>query len=167
MIFWRQLMKSFYLVLIGILLVFLNSCASLGPRYSEADSMHSGMPPGKARLYFLREAKFLYSARAAPIEVDEKQVGKLGNGGFLFVDTAPGTHTISTKTWDAGRFSIEMTVSENTAYYLLVGPRAEMLAFIPFGLVGSLIIENNGLFSIVPIDEESGMKKLQGLRSSM
>lgn len=167
-------MSRFFLALVAVISFFLSSCASYGPRYSETESVHKSIPPGAARVYFLRESRALFFARSAPIKIDEKEMGSLGNGGFFFVDLPPGKHLMSTKTWDAGRFSIELTTEADKIYYIEVVPRSEFFAKgVPFvvlsplaTLIGAQVVENNGMFALVPVDGGNATQKLPDLRYS-
>lgn len=168
------MMKRLCFALFAIISIFLTACATTGPKYSEMDLVHTRISPGKARLYFLRESRMLFSARSAPIKTNGEEIGEIGNGGFFIVDLMPGTHRISTKTWDAGRFSIEIEIQADKVYYIEVLPRKEFFSGgLPFAvlcpvclLIGAQLAENYGMFALVPIDEKAAAQKLQNLRYS-
>ena len=159
------MLRRYYFFLFAISLISLAACATMGPRYSEMDIIQTRISEGEARLYFLRESRVLFSGRTAPIKIGGKDIGKLRNGGFFFVDLAPGTYRISTETWDAGRFSIQMEVEADKVYYIEAIPREKFLGVIAFA-VGGLILENKGMFALVPINEENAAQKLPNLRYS-
>jgi hypothetical protein len=50
-------------------------------------------------------------------------------------------------------------------YYIEVKPRKELLKFMVFA-VGAMIIENRGMFALVPADEQIAAQKLPNLRYS-
>jgi hypothetical protein len=138
------------------------------------DSAQSGTKQGQARLYFLRETRVVFSARRAPIKIDDQEIGRLRNGAYFFVDVLPGKHQISIKNVDTGRFSVEATMEAEKTYYLKVIPRKEFLAAIlpvavvsiPGLLIGTQLIENKGMFALVPIEEAIATKKISKLRQN-
>jgi hypothetical protein len=86
----------------------------------------------------------------------------------------PGKHQISIKNVDTGRFSVEATMEAEKTYYLKVIPRKEFLAAIlpvavvsiPGLLIGTQLIENKGMFALVPIEEAIATKKISKLRQN-
>ncbi len=91
-----------------VALAFLAGCATMSPKqegpfaspwhgksYSEVKK-NAPLAPDKARVYlFRKEGPFLWK-QSEDILVDGVKVGVSVDRSFLFVDVAPGSHTIST-----------------------------------------------------------------------
>jgi hypothetical protein len=90
-------MRNTYIALIMTISIFCISYASAGPTHLHMGSAQSGTKQGQARLYFLRETRVVFSARRAPIKIDDQEIGRLRNGAYFFVDVLPGKHQISIK----------------------------------------------------------------------
>lgn len=75
------------------LFVLLSGCSAVGPTLSESDIQP--VEPDKARLYFYRLPALYGSALRPPVLLDGESVGISVSGSVFFVDTSPGSHTIS------------------------------------------------------------------------
>jgi len=78
---------------IAIATPFLASCAT-GPQFTGFEPV----PPGKSRIYFLREAKIFGLAMTFDILVDGTRIGTLPNGAYLSHVVSPGQHRLNTQT---------------------------------------------------------------------
>ncbi len=85
-------MKKPVLLIILTSLLLSIACAATGPVFKpEIVSNNTGI------VYIYRPDVFCLSARSVDINVDQRQIGMLKNGGYLWVRLPPGPHLISTK----------------------------------------------------------------------
>jgi len=146
-------------------LLLLAACAT-----TSLESQTKPQDPRQARIYFLRESSFMFSAAAPNVKVDGQQVGTVANGSYFFVDRPPGPHTVTLETpLVPGRFAANVTVRPGRAYYLKVSPRTEyFVAGVVAGAVGqvldAVISENSGSYSLTPLDENAGVALLAQLK---
>jgi hypothetical protein len=97
------------------------ACASApepGPPFSELPVPH----PDRALLYIYRQDR-LSSRGAARVDLDGENVGKLGNGQYLWLELAPGRHTLKTRwggalPWAAGWNSLPIELGAGSTRYL-------------------------------------------------
>lgn len=72
-------------------LALLSGCAASGPTFSSGPHLM----PGKSGLYIYRSNNLLEGRIVKnDIYLDGKNIGKLANGGYLYVPAAPGPHTL-------------------------------------------------------------------------
>ncbi len=153
----------------------LAGCAASGPTFESVQSSLTMVEPERARLVLLRPEMFQAGGAYAPIEVDGVPVGKLPNGSFLYVDLAPGEHTVKVETAYPGRYVLNVTLGSGEIRYVNVAPRdaavgAGMSGI--FGLIPWLAATNvesggrddAGLFSLTLLDEATARQGLKGLR---
>ena len=102
-----------------IALGFLAGCAS-GPKYSQVQESIPKLKANDSRIFFYRE-KSAFGAVAQPtIRVNEESVGRAKPGGFFFIDKAPGTYEISTRT--EVKRTLELTLQPGQTQYVKTEP---------------------------------------------
>jgi len=145
--------------------LMLAACAT-----APLESQAKVQDPRQARVYFLRESTFLYSAGAAYLKVNGQEVGNVATGSYFFVDRPPGTYNV---TLDSplvpGRFAANLTVQPGSVYYLKISPRTEHFFLgATVGIIGQVIeasvVENSGAYSLTALDRSTGTAMLASLQ---
>jgi Protein of unknown function (DUF2846) len=135
------------------------------------ESQNKAQDQRQARIYFLRDSAFLGMANAPYVKVNGQEVGHLGDNSSFFVDRDPGTYSIALEVpLSPGRFVVSVKVQAGATYYMKVSPRVESFVVgLASGMVGQIIeasvSENFGGYSLVPMDDKSGVALLQQLKS--
>lgn len=81
-----------------------------------------------AKLVISREkALWQDRARQYAVVVDGEEVGKIGNGGELSVDLAPGSHTVQMRIDWCSSPALEVSLQAGNTVYLACGPAANPL----------------------------------------
>lgn len=108
------------LILVGAALL-LSACAGSAALESQTRQRDARM----ARLYFMRETGMIGalggSTPTADIKVDDKPVGALRNGYYLFVDRPAGLHTLYAHAGLSTAFEAEIQVEAGQSYYFNIG----------------------------------------------
>jgi hypothetical protein len=116
----------------------LFGCAGQGARYSEVVTQDKPVASGQTRIVLLRPSNRYddYSLTRAVVSVNNKEIGRLAYGGFLFVDVDAGDVAIkaSAKNPMYGVCELQMPAVPGETLYVDVGPRT---ANVVAGLVGS------------------------------
>jgi len=115
-------MGQLYRVVVTFCVAFqLASCAGTAAIESQSSQRDARL----ARIYFLREKGIIGAlggtAAATEIKVDEKVVGSVTNGSYIFVDRPPGFHKLSVKTALSMAFETDVQVAAGREYYFNIG----------------------------------------------
>ena len=84
-----------FIVLFCVL--FLSSCATTGPKFSEMGTSISSLPKDMGRIFIYRTT-ILGTAIQPEVKLNGKPVGKAVPKGFFYIDAPPGSYTIETST---------------------------------------------------------------------
>ncbi|WP_315724783.1 MULTISPECIES: DUF2846 domain-containing protein [unclassified Bradyrhizobium] len=113
--------------------LLLTACAGSSALESQTKQRDGRM----ARLYFLREKGLVGAmggtAATAEIKIDDKSVGVLRNGYYLFVDRPAGTHTLSVQSGISTAYDTEVQVQAGQVYYFSLG-------ITPYGPPGQVLL---------------------------
>lgn len=176
--------------LVSVCLLFLCGCSASGPSFSDSRADLIVTSGEMARVVFFRtKESALYIARKAAIHVDDSKVGGTAYGGFHHHDVLPGEHRLRADMWDLpGTCELTLNAVAGRTYYFQVDPRQESFgAFSAAGFAASLVSggvladlggglagaaaesygkECGGAFRLYPVDEETALSKLSGLKLS-
>ncbi|MBI2771604.1 MAG: DUF2846 domain-containing protein [Burkholderiales bacterium] len=109
--------------------LFQSGCAT-GPKFGGLEPI----PPAKAQIYFLREAKVFGAGMSFDLLVDGVKVGALPNGGYLPLAVTPGRHTLSAQ---AG--ALFLMVERKTEIEVAADSRAFVLVTLRNRLEGRIL----------------------------
>lgn len=123
-------------LLAAIALILLGGCASYGPPFQPAT-----IPQDQGILYVYRPSTLLSAAVSWGMRVDDRDVGRIANGGYLVVPLDPGQHTITTAS-----IPVEINVDAGVSIYA---------RFVPTG--------TNGV-SVQIVDERIALPEISKLR---
>ncbi|MFO1323625.1 MAG: hypothetical protein U1F15_06135 [Burkholderiales bacterium] len=155
-------------------------CAATGPRYSDHIAAFPAVEPRTTRVTVFRTTdSLLLHARSATVKVDGAQRGGCEFGGYLTFHVPAGHHVLSVGMWDApGACSLSIDVIGGEEYFYAIAPRSEQFVA---GFLGSMLggigqlaaagAESSGRtcggpFSIVRVDDDTALRKLDTLRLS-
>ncbi len=167
-------MRTVFSVFLTFLLFQISGCASTGARYEDMKSTLSKVPDDSVRIFFLRtHESSLYLLRDARIRIDDKPVGGLGKGNFLFKDVTPGRLKLTVDMWDIpGDCTLHLNAKAGEEYYFEVTPRTDsLIAFLAGGAIGNAIEGSwkdcGGAFAFQVHTKEFAEHNLSSLRGKM
>src|SRR5215469_1566441 len=99
-------------VIVGVVLLPLSGCATLGPTYS-ADTT---TPKDKATIYVYRESGFVGGAVAYMVRANGIDVSPLPSGGYFIYHAEPGEVEFSAKT--EAQTSVTVDAKAGEVYYV-------------------------------------------------
>lgn len=123
-------------------------CASQGARYPEVIALAGAPPSGHARIVLLRPDKRFdnYSLSRAVIRVNDRSLGKLAYGGFLFADVT-GDETVleaSARNRWYGSCALRVKANAGDTLYVDVAPRPANIAAEIVGAVAGEAVVGGG-----------------------
>ena len=156
------------------LIFLLAGCAADGAKYSDANM--PPLEPDKARIFFLRESGVYASAQTAKIDLDEKRIGSLAVGGYLFADVPPGKHVAAASDWWTTS-SLTFQAKPKTITYLNISASPLSSSALLYlggaaGVVGSIVgvavasSSEDGFYKISPLSDSEGKAELTPLSLS-
>lgn len=96
------------------LLTICSGCASLGPQF-QAKQDHT---PGQALIYVYRVKHFAGAALSPDVKIDNKAYGELGNGAYLPIEIAPGSHKVELVSVAGPVCAMDFNIKSADDYYL-------------------------------------------------
>jgi hypothetical protein len=151
-------------LILFLLVILFFGCAGAGPKYSELSKEMNDIPGNKARVVVFRAADSLIVGASKPIvNINNKNIGQLTLGSFVYDDISAGMHFIETEIWDKpGSCKIALTAAQGKTYYFFVDSRARN--FDARNASELSLIKCSGPFAIYPVDEDTATAKLHNLR---
>ena len=161
-------MRTFISFLIAVLFF---GCSTTGPKYSELSNDISYINNNKARIVvFSVEEGDALSGNIPAITVDDKKIGDLPSGNFVYTDVNEGRHFIECGALKLpGSCKIALKAAKGKQYFFYVTPKKtqDFYNFIDGRLarngIESSIISCRGTIVLYPMDEETAMTKLYNL----
>jgi hypothetical protein len=149
----------------------LMGCTASGPRF--ADMNISPVAPAGARLFVFRESGIVRAAEIPSVKVDDREIGSLARGGFLFTDVTPGPHTVLVKAFLDYGSTAQFSVGPNETVYIQVlnGSPGLLPALLSQSLKGDdapkdISVHNSGGFQLRFVAPESAANALAGAHLS-
>lgn len=107
--------------IIASALIALSACSSIasGPVFTEKELV----PTGQSVVYIFRPAQYHSSAVKFPFQIDEEQVGTIGNSSYLVVAVEPGEHEFRTAHSMYNDKPLTLTTEADKSYFLRVNIR--------------------------------------------
>lgn len=113
------------LLLMVLASALLAGCTATGPKYVEIKPQLGSPAEGQGRVFFFREAAFVFSAVQPDVAVNGSKVGTSMPGGFFFVDLAAGQHVCSATTEVERKLSFALDSGETK--YIKTSPSVGVL----------------------------------------
>lgn len=152
----------------SILLVFLavTGCAGVTP--TGGNYQKSEVQSGKSKVIVLRLPSTLYKDRLPAVQLDGQFVGFLPDGGFLEVDTTPGSHSLTlasheeyARRWRWKPFSIQIELKDKKTYFY------EVDIFMDNFQTVLLASRWNDKMTLKPVVEDKAMQTLPTLQKTL
>ncbi|MFC1546008.1 DUF2846 domain-containing protein [Pseudomonadota bacterium] len=150
-------------LLIISLLALLSGCAAGGKPFGGLEKPNATY----AQVYIYRPSAFVQSGIFPDIELDSKLAGKLKNGGYLLLKTAPGSHKLAVTgnylQWSHASRTFDLTFEGGKTYFYQLQP------FIGSGggMVGGVYLANHTYSFMQVENEDNALAELKKLKESV
>jgi len=149
-------------VLLGALLLLLASCSAGGKQFGGLEKPEAGY----AQVYLYRPSALVQSGIFPDIELDEKMVGKLKNGGYLVFRAEPGDHKLAVTgnylQWNHASRAFDVKFESGKTYFYRLQPFAS-----GGGVVGGVYLANHSYSFMRIDDQEAAVTELAKLKESV
>ena len=151
----------------------LSGCAASGIKHADQLAMQPPVSNTASRITVFRTKESgQYSARSAPLSVDNRLATSIKYGGFSTLDLQSGQHILMTELSNLpGKCELPVQLNAGTIHYFEITPRlANFVSAVTGNVVGAALESAGktcgGAFSIFPVTEEIALFKLRDLRKS-
>ena len=146
------------------LALFFTGCASTGKKFTVLEEAQSG----KSLIYVMRAWRLYRGAATLDVYVNDKNVGKLPNGGYLPVEVEPGNGVVTISAsmgakfigWNHDPMSIDYKIKENETKFIMLDSVTNYLIPISTFYVAGVDID------LLELSEGEAMKALPKLSLS-
>ena len=144
-------------LLISFCALIFSGCGATGKFYNELSALEKG---GQAEVVIFRKSQLTGAAACLIAKIDGKEIGLLGNGGFLRALVTPGRNSISMiNPYGLSPITIDLSTTGDRSTFV------EHLSSVSHGMIVPFTSVSFSR-SMIEVSSEYALKTLQDLRDS-